>query len=264
MTTLHTLQSLKANDEKFACITAYDAIFANLASQAGIEVILVGDSLGNVIQGLPTTVPVTVDDICYHLRCVSNGKPKCLVMADLPFMSYATPDLALANATRLMQAGAQVVKLEGGTWLAETVKMLSERGIPVCAHLGLTPQSVHALGGFRVQGRTEASALRLAEDAVCLQKAGASLLVLECIPSSLAADVAGQLAIPTIGIGAGAATDGQILVLHDLLGLTMNNESLPKFAKDFLAAAGGGVLDALRSYRNAVKRGEFPGKEHCF
>lgn len=262
MISIPKLQSLKTKGEKFACITAYDASFARLASDAGIEVILVGDSLGNVVQGRSTTIPVTVDEIAYHLRCVCAGQPSNLIMADLPFMSYATTEQALTNATKLMQAGAQCVKLEGGAWLADTIRQLTERGIPVAAHLGLTPQSVHALGGYKVQGKTAENATQLQQDAFKLEQAGASFLVLECIPSALAADISGQLTIPTIGIGAGGATDAQILVLHDLLGISSNY--LPKFSKNFLLETTGNIKEALEHYHHAVIEGRFPEAKHCF
>ena len=216
--TVKTLQDLKQKGEKFCCLTAYDATFARLVSEAGAETILVGDSLGMVLQGHDSTVPVTIDDMAYHTSCVARGNRGALVIADMPFMAYATPEQAMANATRLMQAGAQMVKLEGGTWLSETIQQLVERGIPVCAHLGLTPQSVNVFGGFRVQGRTPKGAKSILADAVEIQDAGASLLVLECIPTPLATDISEKLDIPVIGIGAGPGTDAQVLVLHDHAG----------------------------------------------
>ena len=260
--TLHTLQTLKQQQQPFAVLTAYDATFAVLIEKAGIEVILVGDSLGNVIQGQESTVPVTMDDICYHLQCVKRGSQKTLVIADMPYMSYATEEQTYHNAALLMQSGANMVKLEGGDWLKQTIKGLSERGIPVCAHLGLTPQSVDALGGFKVQGRTDEAAEKLINDAKTLEQAGASLLVMECVPAALAKKVTQQLSIPTIGIGAGADCDAQVLVLHDMLGL--NVDFKPKFVKNFLQETQGDVLEALSLYAEQVKQRKFPTAEHSF
>ena len=260
--TLHTLQNLKQQQQPFAVLTAYDATFAALIEKAGIEVILVGDSLGNVIQGQESTVPVTMDDICYHLQCVKRGSQKTLVIADMPYMSFATEEQTYHNAALLMQSGANMVKLEGGDWLKQTIKGLSERGIPVCAHLGLMPQSVDALGGFKVQGRTDEAAEKLINDAKALEQAGASLLVMECVPAALAKKVTQQLSIPTIGIGAGADCDAQVLVLHDMLGL--NVDFKPKFVKNFLQETQGDVLEALSLYAEQVKQRKFPTAEHSF
>lgn len=258
--TISTLNTMKAEGEKFTCITAYDATFGRLVSDAGAETILVGDSLGMVLQGHDSTIPVTLRDMAYHTACVARAADRALVIADLPFMSYANPIDALANATELMQAGAQMVKLEGGTWLSETISQLVERGIPVCAHLGLTPQSVNALGGYKVQGRTPKGAKSILSDAVEIQDAGASLLVLECIPAPLAADISRKLQIPVIGIGAGPGTDAQVLVLHDLLGLT---DHVPRFVKNFMAGQAD-VQSALRAFIDAVKSGSFPEPRHCY
>ncbi len=258
--TTTTLNKLKANGEKFVCITAYDATFARLVSEAGAETILVGDSLGNVLQGHDSTIPVTVEDMAYHTACVARARTDALVIADLPFMSYSTPEQALVNATELMQAGAEMVKLEGGTWLSETIHMLVERGIPVCAHLGLTPQSVHALGGYRVQGRTPKGAKSILADAVEIQDAGASLLVLECVPAHLAADISSKLRIPVIGIGAGAGTDAQVLVLHDMLGLSSHT---PRFVHNFMEGQDT-IQGALQAFVTAVKAGEYPRDEHSY
>jgi 3-methyl-2-oxobutanoate hydroxymethyltransferase len=258
--TIRTLLEMKRSGERFACVTAYDASFARVADAAGIETILVGDSLGMVLQGHRSTVPVSVADMAYHTRCASRGAGRALVIADMPFMSYGTTADALANAAQLMQAGAHVVKLEGGAWLGETVAALCERGIPVCGHLGLTPQSVNSFGGFVAQGRDPEAAQRILDDAALLQQAGASLLVLECVPRALAAAVSTRLAIPVIGIGAGPSTDAQVLVLHDLLGL---NPRAPRFVRNFLAA-GGSVQGALEAYARAVRDGSFPGPEHGF
>jgi len=258
--TVTTLERMKATGEKFVCITAYDATFARLVSEAGAETILVGDSLGMVLQGHDSTIPVTVEDMAYHTACVARGSGPTLLIADLPFMSYDTPEHALRNATRLMQAGAQMIKLEGGVWLSDTISMLVERGIPVCAHLGLTPQSVNAFGGFKVQGRTPKEAKSILADAVEIQDAGASLLVLECIPAPLAADISSKLDIPVIGIGAGAGTDAQVLVLHDLLGLSPRT---PRFVRNFMQGQGT-VQEALAAFVQAVKQGEFPAAEHTY
>jgi 3-methyl-2-oxobutanoate hydroxymethyltransferase len=261
-TTLTQLRKLKTNGEKIAMITAYDASFAQILEQAGVDVLLVGDSLGMVIQGHPDTLPVTVSDMIYHCRHVSRGNQKALLIVDMPFMSYATPTIALDNAARLMREGhAQVVKLEGGAWLIETVKLLTERGIPVCAHLGLTPQSVHQLGGYRVQGRIEKEAEQLQKDALALQNAGASLLVLECIPASLAKLITTCLEIPVIGIGAGVHCDGQVLVLYDLLGITPGKR--PSFSKDFLKETHS-IPEAIEAFVQAVKTNTFPAEEHTF
>lgn len=212
------------------------------------------------LQGHASTVPVTVAEMAYHTRCVSRGSGRALVIADMPFMSYATPAEAMRNAASLMQAGAHVVKLEGGAWLVETVRALVERGIPVCGHLGLTPQSVNSFGGFVVQGRDPVAARRIVEDALALEAAGADILVLECVPRALAAEVSATIRIPVIGIGAGPATDAQVLVMYDLLGLTPRP---PRFVKNFLAEAGS-VQDALLAYAGAVREGSFPRQEHGF
>jgi 3-methyl-2-oxobutanoate hydroxymethyltransferase len=258
--TISTLDAMKAAGEKFAMITAYDATFARLISEAGAETILVGDSLGNVLQGHDTTIPVTLDAMVYHTECVARARPNCLVVADMPFMTYATPEETLAGGTRLMQAGAQMIKLEGGTWLSDSIHKLVERGIPVCAHLGLMPQSVNVFGGYRVQGRTPKEAKSILADAVEIQDAGASLLVLECIPAPLATDISAKLDIPVIGIGAGAGTDGQVLVLHDLLGLTQRP---PRFVENFMADKGC-IQDALKAFVDAVKSGTFPTEAHTY
>jgi 3-methyl-2-oxobutanoate hydroxymethyltransferase len=259
--TLHTLSACKQAGEKFAALTAYDACFAHAVSEAGIEVILVGDSLGMVLQGQDSTLPVTMDDMVYHTQSVSRGNQGALVMADMPFMSYATTELAMANAARLMQAGAHMVKLEGDRWLADAITLLSERGIPACVHMGLTPQTVNKMGGYKVQGRDSESAKQMIEDAVLLEKAGASTLLLECVPALLAEEITRAVDIPVIGIGAGAATDGQVLVVHDMLGLTPKRT--PKFVKNFMEEASD-VQSALRAYAMAVKDGSFPAEEHTF
>ena len=257
---LNTLNNLKSTSEKFPVITAYDSAFARQVELAEIEVVLVGDSLGNVVLGYDSTVPVTMDDMLHHTAAVSRGNNKSLLIADMPFMSYATEEMTLDNAALLMQAGAQMVKLEGGSWLEESVFMLSERGIPVCGHLGLTPQSVNKLGGYKVQGRSEEEAQQIFCDAEILQTAGADLLVLECVPTPLATRITEHLKIPVIGIGAGPGTDAQVLVLYDMLGFSPR---IPKFTKNFLPDTGD-VLLALKAYAEAVRKSEFPAPEHCF
>lgn len=258
--TISTLDKMKANGDKFVCITAYDATFSRIISDAGAETMLVGDSLGMVLQGHDSTIPVTISDMAYHTRCVTRGSPQSLVIADLPFMSYTTAEQAMDSATQLMQAGAAMVKMEGGTWLSDTISKLVERGIPVCAHLGLTPQSVNTFGGFKVQGRTPKEAKSILADAVEIQDAGARLLVLECIPSHLAADISRKLDIPVIGIGAGPGTDGQVLVMHDLLGLTPHTA---RFVQNFMVGQAS-VQDGVKAFVDAVKAGEYPREEHCY
>lgn len=258
--TVRTLQSLKQNGEKCAAIALYDAPMAAIAEQCGAEVVLVGDSLGMTVQGHTSTLPVTMEHMLYHVEAVSRGNHRSLIIGDLPFMSYATPEQALTNAARMMQAGAHMVKLEGGEWIAPTVRMLSERGIPVCAHLGLTPQSVYKFGGFRVQGREEEQAEAICRDARLLDQAGADALVLECVPAALGQRITKAVHMATIGIGAGADTDGQVLVINDLLGLT---ERPPKFAKNFLEGTGS-IHAALAQYVIDVKSGDFPQIEHSF
>ena len=227
---LTTLQQIKQQGEKFACLTAYDACFASILSEAGVEVLLVGDSLGMVLQGHDSTLPVTMEDMIYHTQCVKRGNKGALVMSDLPFMSYSSETQTLENAAALMRAGAHMVKLEGGAWIANTTKLLAERGIPVCAHMGLTPQSVNRIGGFHVQGRDTDQAQLIIEEAHLLQDAGANILLLECVPKSLAKTITDILEIPVIGIGAGPETTGQIMVLHDVLGVS---PITPKFVKIF-------------------------------
>ena len=259
---LSTLQKKVREGEKLAVLTCYDASFASLLENAGVEVLLVGDSLGMVIQGEETTLPVSMDEMIYHTRCVARGAKKAFIVADMPFGSYQQgPAQAMRNAAKLMAAGAQMVKLEGGTVMAETVAFLVERGIPVCGHVGLTPQSVHQLGGYKVQGKGSEAAQRLMDDALALQQAGAGLLVLEAIPLALAQQVTQQLKIPTVGIGAGPDCSGQVLVLYDLLGIYPGKP--PRFAKNFLAGADS-IQAAVAEYVRAVKSGEFPAAEHCF
>ncbi len=264
--TIKTLDDISHQNKRFACITAYDASFAKLVALAEIEVLLIGDSLGNVIQGQKTTVPVTMDDMAYHLECVCNGLQnqdfKPFLVADMPFMSYATQEIALANTKMLMQSGAQMVKVEGADWLLDSIYFLSERGINLCGHLGLTPQTVDSLGGFRVQGRGDEQEKALLNQAISLQDAGARMLVLECIPSELGKQITASLDIPVIGIGAGPFTNSQVLVLYDLLAITVGKR--PRFVKDFLTGNTGGILGALKDFRQAVLTGEYPQQEHCF
>lgn len=259
--TVSTLAQMRATGDKIAMLTAYDASFAALMDQSGVDTLLVGDSLGMVVQGNSTTLPVSLEEIAYHTACVARGATRPLLVVDMPFASYNTPQQALDSAAQLMRAGAEMVKLEGGEWLVPTVKMLVERGMPVCAHLGLTPQSVHQLGGFKVQGKTADAAERLMHDALALQDAGASLLVLEAIPAALAADVTNKLAIPTIGIGAGVDCSGQVLVMHDMIGAFPGHR--PKFVKDFMQGQAN-LAGAFRAYVSAVKDRSFPAAEHSF
>lgn len=251
---------MKVNGEKFAVITAYDFTFSTLIENAAIEVVLVGDSLGNVIQGRDSTLPVTVDEMAYHTAAVKRGNNRALLISDMPFMSYATDVQAFENAAILMQAGAQMVKLEGGEWLADTVHLLTERGIPVCGHIGLTPQSVHKLGGYKVQGKDEQAAEQLITDAKALESAGAELIVVECVPSSLGRELSETLDIPVIGIGAGPDTDAQVLVLHDMLGIS---QRLPSFSKNFIED-NSSIEEAITAYGNEVRTGTFPAPQHCF
>jgi 3-methyl-2-oxobutanoate hydroxymethyltransferase len=257
-----TLRQMKAEREAIACLTAYDASFALLIDQAGAEVVLVGDSLGMVIQGHDTTVPVTVSDIIYHTRNVARGLRRAFLMADMPFMSYTTPPQALENAVRLMQeGGAMMVKLEGGAGQIRIVEHLASHDIPVCAHIGLRPQSVHKLGGFRVQGRDETQARQMIEDALALEKAGADIVLLECVPNEVGRAVRDAVGVPVIGIGAGPDVDGQILVLYDVLGITQGR--LPRFVQNFMEGAPS-IAAACEAYVRAVKQRAYPAARHCF
>ncbi|MGV3653398.1 MAG: 3-methyl-2-oxobutanoate hydroxymethyltransferase [Noviherbaspirillum sp.] len=259
--TVASLAAQRARGEKISALTCYDASFAALMDRCGVEILLIGDSLGMVCQGHDSTLPVTVEEVAYHTASVARGNRTAMVIADLPFGSYATPETAYANAARLMQAGAQMVKLEGGAWLAGTVRFLTERAIPVCAHLGLLPQSVHVMGGFKVQGKTAQAADLLKAEAQQLQAAGASLLVLEAIPAALGKEATELLAIPTIGIGAGPDCSGQVLVMHDMLGVFPGHKA--RFVKNFMD--GQSSIDAaVQAYVAAVRDGSFPATEHCF
>ncbi len=254
--TLHRLREMHASGEKIVMLTAYDASFARRADEAGVDCLLVGDSLGMVVQGQTSTVPVTLDHMVYHTQCVARGNKTAWVIGDLPYGSYQQSIAqAIASATALMQAGAQMVKLEGGGWTTEIVHALTQRGIPVCAHLGLTPQSVHALGGYRIQGKTDDQAATLKAHARALTDAGATMIVLELIPSVLADELSALLPIPTIGIGASVECGGQVLVLHDMLGITTGK--LPRFVKNFMAG-NEDVGHAIRAYVQAVKQKRFP------
>jgi 3-methyl-2-oxobutanoate hydroxymethyltransferase len=260
--TLSTLEQMKERGEKIACLTAYDASFAVLLDAAGVDVVLVGDSLGMVIQGHDTTVPVTMDHMVYHCAAVARGLHRPFLMADLPFMSYPSPDLALSNSVRLMQeGGARMIKLESGKGQTDIVEFLARHDIAVCAHLGLKPQSVHKTGGFRVQGRDSAAAQRMLEEALALEAAGADLVLLECIPSDLGRTIATAVRVPVIGIGAGPHTDGQILVLYDILDVTSGRK--PRFVRNFMSGSDS-PLAAVTGYVQAVKSGDYPAPEHCF
>lgn len=258
--TLSTLARYKQDGRKFAALTAYDASFASVFAANDVPVLLVGDSLGMVLQGGSDTLKVTTEQIAYHTRSVVAGAPNALVIADMPFMSYDNVDNACRNAAELMRAGAQMVKLEGGDWLLETVKALTLRSVPVCAHLGLTPQSVHVLGGYKVQGRGDQGQAIL-EQAQRLEQAGAAMLVLECVPAELARTISAALTIPVIGIGAGKDTDGQILVMHDILGISSGY--IPKFAKNYIEQAGT-IEGAVKAYVEEVAHGDFPADKHTF
>ncbi|MGM0563316.1 MAG: 3-methyl-2-oxobutanoate hydroxymethyltransferase [Pseudomonadota bacterium] len=260
--TVNQLGKMKAGGEKIACLTAYDASFAEQLDGAGVEVVLVGDSLGMVVQGLDSTVPVTMDDMVYHTRAVARGNRSALLMADMPFMSYATEEQALVNAARLMQeGGAQMVKLETTEGQIGIIRRLVDAGVPVCAHLGLRPQSVHKLGGYRVQGRDSEAAAAMLEEARELEAAGADCLLLECVPAELARRITEAVGIPVIGIGAGPDTDGQILVLYDILGISKGKR--PKFSRDYLTGRGS-IGEAIEAYVAEVKQGQFPSVEHSF
>jgi 3-methyl-2-oxobutanoate hydroxymethyltransferase len=261
--TVPKLRQMKSAGEKIVALTAYDASFARVLDAAGVDLVLVGDSLGMVLQGHASTLPVTVEDIVYHCACVARGMHAPLLVADMPFGSYATPERALDAAHPMLAAGhASMVKLEGAGYVLDVINFLSGREIPVCAHLGLTPQSVLRLGGFAVQGKEDRAARKLREDARAVAEAGADLLVLECVPSALAAEITKDIGIPTIGIGAGPACDGQILVLHDMLGIASGHRR-PRFVKNFLEGRDS-IEGAVRAYAGAVRDGSFPAPEHGY
>jgi 3-methyl-2-oxobutanoate hydroxymethyltransferase len=260
--TVPRLREMKAKREKIVALTAYDASFAAQCDAGGIDVVLVGDSLGMVVQGHASTLPVTLDEMVYHTAAVARGLGHAVLVADLPFMSFRNVDTALQSSARLLaQGGATMVKLEGAGYVIEVIAALAQRAIPVCAHLGLTPQSVHKFGGYRVQGKSKDAADQLVADAHAVATAGADLLVLECVPAALAERITMEISIPTIGIGAGAHCDGQVLVLYDMLGITVGKR--PRFSKDFLDGRGS-VVEAIRAYAHAVRSGEFPAAEHAF
>lgn len=259
--TLRDIAALHAGGTRITMLTAYDAGFARVLDAAGVETLLIGDSLGMVIQGRDSTLAVTLEETAYHVECVARGSKRAFILGDLPFGTYQEgPQQAFRSSARLMAAGAQMVKLEGGTSMAETVRFLTERGVPVCGHVGLVPQSVNTLGGYRVQGRDEAGARRIADDVKALAEAGAGMVVLEAIPAALAAELTASVGIPTIGIGAGPACSGQVLVTYDMLGIS---ERSPKFVRNFMQGATS-VADAAARYVAAVKDGSFPGKEHSY
>ncbi len=259
--TLTRLREMHANGEPIAMLTAYDASFARLLDASGVDCVLVGDSLGTVIQGERWTLPVTLADVAYHTRCVARGLDAAYLIADMPYATFqVSPQAAFENAAHLMQAGAQMVKVEGGAWLAPTIEFLVERGVPVCAHLGLTPQSVHALGGYRIQGKSEESAAQLLRDAEAVATAGAAMLVLELIPAALAGQISARLPIPTIGIGAGRDCGGQVLVLYDMLDVFPGKK--PRFVRNFMLGQAS-IGDAISAYVHAVKDRTFPGAEHA-
>jgi 3-methyl-2-oxobutanoate hydroxymethyltransferase len=259
---VNALQKMAAEGQKISMLTCYDASFASLLEEAGVDILLIGDSLGMVIQNQDSTLPVSLDDMVYHTRCVARGAKNAMVLADLSFGSYQeSPQQAFASAARLMQAGAHMVKIEGGAFMAETTRFLVERGIPVCSHIGLTPQFVNTFGGYRVQGKGDAAAEQLLQDARGLAEAGASLVLMECVPAELAGRVTRSLAVPTIGIGAGPQVSGQVLVMHDMLGVYPGKKA--RFVKNFMVEAHS-IQDAVAAYVRAVKDGSFPAPEHCF
>jgi len=260
--TINTLNKIKQSGGKFACLTAYDYCSAHAASEAGVEVLLVGDSLGMVIHGHDSSLPVTIEDMAYHVRCAKRGNRGSLLVADLPFMSYYSKKQSLENAAILMREGAQMVKLEGGAWLAETTRLLTQCGIPVCAHMGLTPQSINHLGGYRVQGRNPEHGQSIIDEAKILQESGACVILIECVPRVLGKQLSEELDVPVIGIGAGPGTDGQILVWHDLLGLYPGKSA--KFVKNFLQGNPDGIQGALADYVSQVKQGLFPDDDHSY
>ena len=258
--TIKDIKSLKRENKKFTVLTAYDFSFARVLNDTKIDIILVGDSLGNVIQGNKNTIPVTIEEMCYHTKLVAKAASHSLVMSDMPFMSYKTLDDALINATKLMQSGAEIIKIEGGKWVEKIIKELSVRGIPTCCHLGLTPQYIHKLGSYGVRGKGQDEANTIKSDSMILEKAGADFLLLECVPTLLGEEITKALEIPVVGIGAGGQTDGQVLVTHDILGLS---ELTPKFTKNFLTDANS-IKEAIERYKEAVLSGKFPSSENCF
>ena len=261
--TLSNLHKMMREGERITMLTCYDASFASLLDGAGVDTLLIGVSLGNVLQGNESTLPVTLRDIVYHTACVARGAKNAFIVGDMPFGTFQiSPQEAFRNAAEIMAAGAQMVKIEGGRPMLETIAFLTERGIPVCGHLGLTPQSVHQLGGYKVQGKAEDDAQRLLDDARILEEAGAGMIVLEAIPASLASQVTAAAKVPTIGIGAGVDCHGQVLVLHDMLDVYPGKKA--KFVKNFMKAAAGSIQNAVALYVEEVRSGKFPGREHSF
>lgn len=260
--TLPHLRLMKQEGKPITVLTLYDASFAQIANEAGVDILFVGDSLGMVIKGDKNTISVTMEDMIYHTKCVAGTTPSSLIMSDLPFMSYYTPEVAMVNAKQLLQAGAHIIKIEGGTWLCNTVRFLTQQGVVVCAHIGLTPQFIHMLGGFKVQGRSEKEAQELLHAAISLEQAGAQLLVLECVPHPLAKEISNALHIPVIGIGAGSDCDGQVLVIYDILGITPGKTM--KFVKNFLDDPAQGIKGAVENYVKAVREKTFPTLENSF
>ena len=260
--TLSTLQTMHSKGEKIAMLTCYDATFAQVLESAGVEVLLVGDSLGMVLQGHDSTLPVTLDDMVYHTACVARGAKQAFIVADMPFgTSQVSPESTFEHAARLMAAGAHMVKIEGGEIMVDTIAFLTQRGIPVCAHIGLTPQSVNQLGGYRVQGKDSKAAQRLLQDARAVEQAGAGMLLLEAIPALLGAEITANSGIPTIGIGAGADCSGQVLVLHDMLDIYPGKKA--RFVKNYMQGSAS-IAEAVAKYVQEVKAGSFPAAEHCF
>lgn len=262
MITVNTLRKMKAEGNKIAMLTCYEASFAALMNEAGVDILLVGDSLGMTVQGQSSTLPVSLDDMCYHTSAVARGNSEAMIVADLPFGAYQqSKEQAFAASARLMAAGAHMVKLEGGVWMADTTQFLQQRGIPVCAHIGLTPQSVHAFGGYRVQGKGDVAAQALMADAKAHEQAGADVVLMECVPAQLVRQVTQALSCPTIGIGAGVDCDGQVLVMHDMLGVYPGKTA--KFVKNFMDGQSS-IQDAVAAYVAAVKAQTFPAQEHIF
>lgn len=262
MITLSTLQKMKKEQQKITMLTCYEASFATLMDEVGVDILLIGDSLGMTVQGHSSTLPVTLEQMCYHTEIVARGSNNALVLADLSFGSYQqSPQQAFESASKLMAAGAHMVKLEGGSYMVETTRFLQERGIPVCTHLGLTPQSVNAFGGYKVQGKSDTAAKQLLDDALAHQQAGAAMILMECVPAALAKEITAALDCPTIGIGAGVDCDGQVLVMHDMLGIYAGKS--PKFSKNFMAGQTS-IQDAIAAYVKEVKEGTFPALEHSF
>lgn len=260
--TLTHLRNLKQRGEKITMLTCYDATFSHELSTAGVEMLLIGDTLGMILQGHDSTLPVRLEDMVYHTTCVKRGNNGGFIIADLSFMTFSSPEQALHSSAQLMQAGAQMVKLEGGEWLCDTVRQLTQNGIPVCVHIGLTPQSVNVFGGFKVQGRDSQQASALLEAANKLEEAGAAMVLVEAVPASLGRALSRAASIPVIGIGAGPDTDGQVLVLHDMLGLSITGK-VPKFVRNFMKEQND-IQGAVKSYIAAVKDGSFPAPEHCY